>query len=539
MRKIHYTQIYLAKPETEKLHINKCNLWNETQKDQEGNWIKGAKRLRPSHNEIYKALLVLLIKNSIYRQNAIYVNTGRGIYNIDKPLIVDVYTSDIKNMTLRGLKNGICFQTIKNYLNRLEEVGFIKRRWKRSSEKFEIEFTPSCIVLKNPETQEFVKNIGFENYSNSIFYDNKIKNLQDNTINKTNINNKIIHPEITDENKRKISFSQKQEQPKNKNKGLQGQENTKHEFKSKASIEAETTFGGERLICMDSFKTELFQIKKKAAYTFYVFFISVFWDFWKNLYLPETAPNEMQHYITQSIETLMNDDYYFGNCTNQQEIEYQHIKLINSLKSTRNWYKSKKRTNENFSFRYLYPNAFLKNEAGKNSMSFKNAVAYEQYNMSKHGKLQYAYEAAMKKELEKKQGKVNNTILSNLLAWVHKLENKQSFKELSLMAQYYLSRNHPGLLHVFQADVNNRSSIQKVKDFNDFDIKLISECFNDQAIIKEQIENLLPLLQKRLQSNYPISNKMMAKLRIIGYDKKPIPKEYDIHVLKYIEYILQ
>jgi hypothetical protein len=539
MRKIHYTQIYLAKPETEKLHINKCNEWNETQKDQEGNWIKGAKRLRPSHNEIYKALLVLLIKNSIYRQNVIYVNTGRGIYNVDKPLIVDVYTSDIKNMTLRGLKNGICFQTIKNYLNRLEEAGFIKRKWKRASEKFEIEFTPSYIVLKDPETQHFIKNIGFENYSNSIIYSSKIENLQDNTINKTNINNKIIHPSITDENKRKILFYQKQEQPEDKNKGLQDRENAEPEIKSKASIEAGTTSGGERLICMGGFKTELFQIKKKAAYTFYVFFITVFWDFWKNLYLPETAPNEMQHYITQSIETLMNDDYYFGNCTNQQEIEYQHIKLINSLKSTRNWYESKKRTNENFSFRYLYPNVFLKNEAGKNSMSFKNAVAYEQYNMSKHGKLQSVYESAMKKELEKKQGKVNNTILSNLLAWVHKPENKQSFKELSLMAQYYLSRNHPDLLHIFQADVNNRSSIQKVKDFNDFDIKLISECFNDQAIIKEQIENLLPLLQKRLQANYPISNKMMAKFRIIGYDKKPVPKEYDIHALKYIEYILQ
>jgi hypothetical protein len=537
MRKIHYTQIYVAKPETEKLHIAMCNKWNETQKDIDGKWIKGAKRLRPLHTEVYKALMVLLIKKSIFKQNVIYVNTNRGIYNVDKPLLVDVYTSDIKNMTLRGLKDGVCFQTIKNYLDRLEEAGFIQRKWKRASEKFEIEFSPLYIVLKEPKNGEFIKNIGFESYYNSIIYTNKNENLQDITINNTNNNNKLIP--LSEDEKRKNIFSQKQEQTENQNKGMQCTGDPDLEIKPEALSKAGTSSVGERLKYMDSHLAELTHLKKNAAYKFYVYFISVFWEFWQNLYLPETAPNNMQHYITESMDTLMKDNYYFGNCTNIEDIEYQSIKLINALKSSKNWYAGKKRKNENFSFRYLYPNTFLKNSAGKNSMSFKNAVLYEQCKMAKRGTLQSAYELSMKKELEKRTGIINDNILTNLLAWVHKPENKNEFEELSLTAQKYLAENNPDLLQIFQADVRNKSVKNKIKDFSDFDILLINECFINQAIIKEQIEALLPTLQKRLQNNYPITNKMMAKLRIIGNEKKPIPRQYDIHALKYIEYILQ
>jgi hypothetical protein len=548
MRKIHFTQQHLAIPETILLFTHFLNEHNSLQKDEKGKWIKGANRLRPGHFEVFKALLVLLKENSIKQQNKLYMITGRGIYNVDKPLILKAYTSDIKNMTLRGLKGGVCNQTIKNYLNKLQEFKIINRQCKTTSKKFEIEFNPEFIVLKNPEDGNFIKNIGFEKYCQSVLSEQKIKNLKDITYKDSNINNKIIHfPNV---NKRSLHTqtisSQKYEHLKNENKKVQfslTDEQTKIETIQSKSENSKTqqTEKSELSVAREILAKKQDEIilksnKKDAANKFYIKFIATFWKFWLNFYMPETADRSNLNYIAQSIETLVNDDYYFGSCQNQEQINYQLFKLDKSLISTKRWYESKVKENENFSFRYLFPNVFLKNPAEPNSMSFKKSILRTEIQMAKTNELQMQFEKAMQRQKDKKKGDKNNKIIDNIIAWIHS-NPKQNTKEMLIQAMKYLHDVDGELVMKLQTDISNPYRIkQAIENCKTFDIKLINECFIGHELIKNEIEKLLPKFQKILQtSGLAKKQATIIKFRIRGNEMQPIPKNYDKDTLKYIQ----
>jgi hypothetical protein len=547
MTRCYFPQIHLAIPETEKLltfQINELNLLN---KDEKGKWLKGAKILRPGHLNTLKALLQLLMRNDIFRQNYIYTTTGRGIYNTNKPLVCIAYTSDIKNMLVEGLKSGVSAKTIKNYMDRLQEYGIITRKWKRGTEKFQIEFNHEFLVLKNPDDGEFVKNIAFEKYSNSIIYKSKSKNLPYSTKEDIKINNKIIHSENV--NKRdlhsQISSSLKKEPLENVNKKVQLQEEQqRNENLNHSSIAGSSDIVGERLTDMDNTKNNEIRIlnskKKDAANIFYTKFISLFWNFWIQLYMPETAPKETMFYISQSIDTLVNDDYYFGTCQNEEQINYQLQKLNKSLNSAHNWYKNKQKNNENFSFRYLYPNVFLKNKAGSGSMSFKNSILKTEMQMAKNNLLQIEYEKAMQREKDKKTKQKHNQIVDNIIAWVHS-NSKDKTTTLIYQAQQYLLEINPELLMKLQTDWSNPYRVkQAIESVKEFDHKMINEIFIPQETIKQEIDTLLPKMQKLLQSRkLTISQKMLVKFDIRGEKMQPVPKNYDKHTLQSLKYLIK
>jgi hypothetical protein len=544
MKKKYYAKQHIAIPETELLVLNQYNAINNEQKDERGKWIKGAKRLRPGHLEIYKALLQLLMRNDLFRQNYIYQITGKGIYNAEKPLVSHVKTSDIVNMTLRGLKSGATFQTIKNHLSRLEDFKFITRSWKRSSENFMIEFNPEFIVLKDPETGKFIENIGFENFSNSIIYKSKNENLIDTTNKETKINNKTIHSSNVD-NKDLLSQiipSLKQEHLEKQDKKCNSfdpestktsQTKTNETLKTKAGKQ-ELPVAPERLKDM-----VLTGQKKDAANKLYTRLIALFWSFWTNLYMPETAPRETLHYISESIDTLMNDNLYFGSCTNEQQINYQLAKLDKALNSTANWVKSKQKQNPGFNFQYLYPNVFLKNGPGSGKMSFKNSVLRHEIKMQKQQLLNLEFEKAMQRERDKITKQRHNLIIDNLITWIYQ-QPKQNTKLLTEQAMLYLQQINPELVMKLSTDIANPYRVkQAIENCKEIDKTIIDQCFNQQQKLIAEIDSLLPVMQKKLQQNkLTMSQAMFAKFKI-GHQYQVTPLAYNAHTLKALKYYLQ
>lgn len=548
MKKIYFNQIHISTTETIKLVTFRINQFNELQKEG-NNWIKGAKRIRPTHLETYKALLQLLMKKEIYRRNKANQITGES-YNINEPLTCMVHTSDIKNMALRGLKNGVCSQTLKNYMDRLEDFGFIKRRWKREGEKFEIEFSPENLVLIEPETGIFIKNIGFENYCYSINYESKNENFKDNTNQETKIKNKLIH--LADVDKKdslsRIASSSKNEHLKTNEQKVQG--TSIHDICEQmlGHLESETALtkpslknelraaGRENL----SKNAELQDKKRNAAIKFYELFIAAFWNHLINFYMPKLAPKETIHFVEQAIETLINDPFYFGSCTDNQSIEYQYNKLHKALKSSMNWFKKKKKFDANFTFDKVYPNVFLKTDAGTRHMSFKNAVLHMEKFMAVNNEMQMENEKKLQRERDKAKKDRFNHIVSQLIAYIM-LNPKDNTKKLTTQAFDYLIGAHPEMAMKLQTDIGNPYLVKEIlKKHKSFDNQLITDCFASQEKIESEINRLLPVMQKQLLSNkLKVNQQILIRFNIRGNQMQPIPKMFDNNTLKFIKSYLK
>lgn len=533
MQKKYYSQVYVDKYLSEQKLAAFMNDWNQQQQDLDGNYPKGAKRLRDIHTETYSALLVLLIKKTIARQNKINKVAENIVpYNVSKPFILSARPYEIKNMMVKGVTNAISLQTVKNRMDRLELAGVISRKWKRGTGQFEIEFYHEFLSLKNPEDDKIIV---FENDSKSIDCKTKNENLPCNTNDLTNKNNKIIQSEIVDKMCEQSSpvLSDLSQHLDSNNKKCNQQETLIQQPTSKLQPDgSKTKVARER-----SEDIILKNQKKSAANRIYDRLIAALWGTMLNFYMLNTSDKRTLNYVAQSIETLINDDFYFGACKNEKHIQYQESKLNAAINSAHNWYKSKKRDNENFELQYLYPNKYLKNNTEDKHMSFKKSVLHVEIQMLKNNSFQMDIEKAIQKERDKKRGEQFNQIISQVIAYIY-LNPKSDTQKLILQAVEYLRKIHPELVQKFNTDIKNNQAVTKILDAHkSFDKQLIAECFEKEQLIEKEINLLLPVMQKLLLSRKLfIDQKMQTKFKFRGAEMVPVPMNYNLDTLKALKF---
>jgi hypothetical protein len=537
--KKYYSKIKVDKYESmQTLDWYATNIYHPTQQDEDGKFKKGALRLRDTHREMFSALLVLLITKTISRRNKINEYSDKYIpYNIEKGLELKVQPYEIKAIITRGLKNAISLQTTKNRMDRLEELGVISRRWIRSEGVFSILFNPRFLTIKCGESGKLIKTNDFENNSESVVYKSKNENL----INTTKYKNKIIQDEPV--NKRNvhshINNSLKPKHLKNQNKTVQNNsfgstKNTDTPHEPTIAVERSNSITNEKLC------PELESYKKKAVNKFYEKFIMAFWQHLTSMYLITQAPRQTLHYVEQAYQSLMTDDYYFGGCTTEKQINYQLNKLLKALKSTINLVNARKKENTRWTMDHVYPNQFLCLPPEKGKMRFKNALLHIEEFMAIHDEMDMLIEKQMQKSRDKKKKSRYNYIISQIIAWIM-LNAKEKTVSLIRQAGEYLRDIHPELSMKLHTDFNNPYLVKKIINAHKtFDYKLINECFTTQAQIQEEINKLLPKMQQLIRQNrLTISPKMLIHFKIRGDEMKPIPKKYNKYTLNLINRFLR
>jgi hypothetical protein len=399
------------------------------------------------------------------------------------------------------------------------------------------------LVLIDPENSEIIKTNDFENICKSNTYKSKNEILQDTSNTSSNNKNKKIHfPNVNkSDSLSRINLSQNNEHLKKTIKKCNTKDSDDSDLENKIqirneitaisqSVKTEQAVAGERLKHM-----ELQSKKKDAANRIYSKLIAFFWDIWTNLYMPETAPSETLHYVYQSINTLVNDPVYFGACNSDDQINYQENKLNKSLLSTKNWVDARKKKNPDFNFSYLYPNAFLANKPGP-GMSFKNSVINTEIKMARQDKLQMEIEKVIQREREKQSKEKHNYTIENIIAYIYQ-HPKENTRELVMQAGEYLRHLMPDLVMKLQTDIANPHRVKQIiQNVKQIDEKIIQDCFLAQQKIKQQIDGLLPVMQKLLQKNKLTMSQSMFTKFDIGHEYKVIPKAYNTVTLKYLQF---
>lgn len=515
--------------------------WNAAQCDENGKWLKGGKRLREVHYELYSGLIALLIEGTIARQNKLNDIDSKHVYNIEKPLLLKASPYRIRNIMAQGCS--LSLQTVKNRMERLQECGLISRKWSRDDLNFEIELYPRHLVLTDPESQQIIKTNDFENICKPNAYKTKNENLQDTSNTTSNNKNKKIHfPNVNkSDSLSRINPSQNNEHLKKRGKKCNTKDLSNSDFQNQEQKNQQTPINNEserieQVVAGERLKHMELQSKKKdAANRIYTKLIAFFWEIWTNLYLPETAPSETLHYVHQSINTLVNDPVYFGSCNNDNQINYQENKLNQALLSTKNWVTARKKKNPEFNFSYLYPNAFLANKPGP-GMSFKNSVINTEIKMARQNKLQMEIEKAIQRDREKQSKEKHNYTIENIIAYIYQ-HPKENTRELVMQAGEYLWNLMPDLIMKLQTDISNPNRVKQIiQNVKQIDEKIIADCFLSQQKIKQEIDSLLPVVQKLLQKNKLTMNQTMFTKFDIGHEYKVTPKAYNINTLKYLQF---
>lgn len=542
MRKERYSKIYIDPKGSFNTYSWYCdNKWNPEQKLPDGKYKKQALRLRASHLNLFKALIILTIKKVIARRNELNENSDRFIpYNITKPIELKAAPYEIRAMLIEGISDSMTLQTMKNHMQRIEDAGIISRRWIRSEGVFSVLINPFILCLIDAETGKIIKTNDFEidlkpgcyKSKNEIF--NNITNVSKET---NNNKKKIIQSQIVDKRDAAsgISSSLKPEHPKIKTKTVQVNNNGKTDNQSVLKNEPVST--------AERYKDkETTRAIKKYANKFYRQLIAAFWSHLSSMYLLEEAPRLTFFYAKQAIQTLMNDNWYFGACIDIQTVEYQYNKLLKALKSTQHLVDSKKRENPRWNMDWVYPNQFLLLEPEKHTMSFKNSMLYiEEFMATKH-ELDELNEKRMQNERDKQQKTRYNHIISNIIAWIM-MNAKENSVEKIYQAMQYLRTIHPELTMKLYTDWKNKYLVdqicKKIKH-EGFDYQVIDKCFVPQERIKNEINKLLPKMQSLLyQNKLTISPKMNMHFKIIGYEMKSVPKKINKYTLDLIKSYLR
>jgi hypothetical protein len=549
MKKKYYSQLKIDKKgsiDTFKTYAS--NVWNPAQKEN-GKWKIGALRLRDTHMEVFISLFMLTIKKTLARKNKLNAFSEKiSPFNIEKPIELKARPYEIRAMLLGGLKDGVSLQTVKNRMDRLEDAGIITRRWLRAEEVFLICLYPQFLALKCGETDNFIKTNEFSKSTKPINCKTKNENLKDITNPYTNNNDKIIQDELVDKRNlhSQMNLSKKQGHLKKQGQNsatINTSNNNFPEPKGNSNFASSgKDVARERTTHKpNSEEQKLLSYKKKIANQFYEKLILTLWSHVSHYYLPKLAPTEHLHYIQQSIETLMHDQFYFGACKTEAEINYQLKKMLKALNSTNNWLKKKQTRKSDFRLDFLFPNVFLRNEH-KQGMSFKSSMIEMEAFMRMHDEMELLHEKKMQKERDKATKTRFNHIVSQIIAYIL-LNSKVNTQKLLYQAGEYLREIHPELCMKLYTDWSNpylvKQILAKHKETG-YDYAIINECFTIQAQIEQDILKLLPKMQKLLQKDeLTIGQQMLIRFNIRGAEKKPVPKAYDKRTLKLLEYYVR
>jgi hypothetical protein len=118
--KKYYPKIQINKQQSLMLFKSFAKEWNLAQCDETGKWLKGAKRLREVHYELYSGLIALLIENTIARQNKLNDIDSKHVYNVQKSLLLKATPYRIRNMIAQGCS--LSLQTVKNRIFRGRKI---------------------------------------------------------------------------------------------------------------------------------------------------------------------------------------------------------------------------------------------------------------------------------------------------------------------------------------------------------------------------------------------------------------------------------
>jgi len=551
-----YPQIFIPTKLFSQNFDSYINAWNAQFWDKDGAFKrKGARIIGDGEIRILQALKYILIDRISLKNRQNKQSLHSKVINVTKPIEFIVNTNDIRNIILKNKKKSLSLNTVKNRLEKLEEAGFIHRKFLKSKNGYLMHFSQFLLPIMDEEKGKLLKNTNFlntvnqdiaihynqdlANYSNNIIK-KEIKKEQLNIVDKDNgasTKNTTSTPEQpkiprpteaiktiptvqTKKYSKKIAriFNLSKEQTKDiaqdlqnnllenqeAHKTLQKTNNTKHQ------------------------KKQFEILRNNFARAFYTRFIITFFAHMRNNYLPDTAGIKTIFYVEQAINEVKTDkDFYFGACKTIEHLQYQAMKLEKALKSTLLNYQKNLKKNPYYNWTFNYPNQFLSKPPGKNSFSFKNSILHIEKSMINTNKLNVEYEKQMTEHKIKLLKEAQQKIIYSAIWYIY--QNTSRIKtNINVALEYF--KDDTELRNNFKSLILNSYAVKKWllenKKFEPDQI-LINECFIRQQILEKEINELLPDFHKKIRYSEKTRKNIGKYFLLSGDDYTPVPRYFN------------
>ncbi len=557
-----YTQIYIPPKLFSKNLDAYINAWNDQYWDENGKFKrKGARIIGDGEIGILHALSYILIDRISLKNRQTRQSRYSEAINVTNPIEFLVNTNDIRNVMLTNKKKSLSLNTVKNRLLKLEQAGFINRKFLKSKSRYVMNFSQFLLPVMDEEHGILLNNT---NFINTVNQDIKITYNQD----LANYTNTIIKKEIKKEqftivdkgngaSTKKITKTQEQPKKTRPTEAIQNIPTIKtkkyskkiakifnipaeqelelsQNFQNNLPLETEDNKNSQKVSKAKQLKNDFERLRKNFALAFYTRFIVTFYPWNYKNYLPDSAGSSTIFYVEQSLNKIETDkNYYFGACKTEEHLQYQAMKLEKALNSTFLNYQKKLKQNPDYNWKFNYPNTFLSRPPGINSFSFKNSILHIEKSLIRTNKINVEYEKEMTKYKMKVIQNEENKLIHTAVWYIHQKTGKIN-KNINIALDYF--KNDEELCNNFKAFILNNFAVKKFMQNKNFvpDEELINNCFIRQDKLETEINELLPILHKKVRYSEQKRLKLRKYIQFLGTDNMPKPRLYNQQAYNFI-----